>query len=285
MARRTGPVLLALALALAGCASMQKQYNVRRDNVSCDEANRYAFRSMRSMGYRVTTFEPASAGRPGRLKGSKEGDRGGMHYATVQLTCEPGAVLLEAAEDQLFAQDVEFSRGFYLTFTSYADNAASVAAYAEEQSGGVKSGGVKFRIEPQLGLESKLDFGHDLQAGGVLAVRVVVQNGSDRIYELDPRDIELRPLEGRGKVRQLRIPEAAASVARATAGDLPAGAPTPSTAAIEQALRERQLAGRTLRPGDAAEGFVYFKTGEYARARATLTDVETSEGEGFLVEF
>jgi hypothetical protein len=283
MTRRFAPVLC--ALAFAGCASMQAQYNVRRDNLSCEDANRYAFRSMKSMGYTVTTFEPAPAGGNGVLKGWKEGDHGAKHNVTVNVTCEPGAVLLQASRDELLKQDVEFSRGFYLVFTSFADGAASAAAYAEEQSGGVKSGGVKLRIEPQLGLESKLDFGHDLGAGGVLAVKVVVQNGSDRTYELDPRDIELRPREGRGNVRQLRVSDAAASIASATAGDVPEGAPPPNASAIETVLRQRQLTGRTLKPGDQAEGFLYFRSGEYARARATLTDVETSESEGFMVEF
>jgi hypothetical protein len=285
MRRHATLALLAATVLTVACNSMQTQYNVRRENVSCDEANRYAFRSMRSMGYDVTRFEPATVGGAGLLKGNKEGDRGGMHYVTVHLTCTPGEVLLEASRDEFLKQDVEFSRGFYLTFTSFADNAARNAAYAEQQTGGVTGGGVKFKIQPQLGLESKIDFGYDLQAGGVLAVKVIVQNGSDRTYELDPRDIELRPRKGRGKVRQLRIPDAAATIAAATASDLPAGAPTPQPDGVAALLRERQLVARQLRPGDEAEGFVYFRAGEYARARATLVDVETSESEGFLVEF
>jgi len=278
---------LVLAVLVAGCASsMQKQYNVRRDNVSCEEANRYAFRTMRNMGYEVTTFEPARLGHPGLLKGRQEDERRGLHYVTVHVDCEPdGQVFLQASRDEFLKQDTEFSRGFFLTFTSFADNATRNAAYAEEQSGGVKSGGVKFKVKPQLGLESKLDFGHDLNGGNVLAVRVIVQNGSDRTYELDPRDIELRPLKGRGKVRQLRVPDAAANIAAAGAADLPAGAPTPVPSNIAQELRERQLKQQTLKPGDQAEGFIYFRTGEYARARATLVDVETAESEGFLIEF
>ena len=70
-----------------------------------------------------------------------------------------------------------------------------------------------------------------------------------------------------------------------TAADLPAGAPTPVPDSIAQELRERQLMPQRLRPGEQAEGFIYFRAGEYARARATLIDVETSESEGFLVEF
>lgn len=265
---------------------MQKQFNVRRDNVSCEEANRYAFRTMRNMGYEITTFEKAALGRRGLLKGRQDDERRGLHHVTVYVTCEAGGeVLLEASRDEFLKQDIEFSRGFFLVFTSFADNAVRNAAYAETQSGGVKSGGVKFKIKPLLGLESKLDFGHDLHAGDVLAVRVIVQNGSDRTYELDPRSIELRPLKGRGKIRQLRVPDAAASIAKAAAIDLPAGAPTPVPDSIAQELRARQLKQQMLKPGDQAEGFIYFRTGEYARARATLVDVETSESEGFLIEF
>ena len=34
---------LALATLIAGCPSVQQQYVVRRSNLSCDDANRYAF--------------------------------------------------------------------------------------------------------------------------------------------------------------------------------------------------------------------------------------------------
>jgi hypothetical protein len=263
---------------------MQEQYSVRRGNVSCEEANRYAFRTVRALGYDVTAFEPAAPARPGVLKGSKRDERDALRTATVRIECRPDEVYLSGAEDQLLKQDLTFSRGFYLGFTSLADHAVAGAAYAEEQSGGVRGGGVKFRIKPQLGLESKLDFGEDLAAGGVLAVKVTVQNGSDRAYTLDPAAIELRPRAG-GKVQRIPVAAAAAAVARAAAAQVDEGVPPPEPGRIEAVLRENALAERTLRPGEQAEGFVYFPVGDYARARATLVDVETSEGEGFLVEF
>ena len=52
MARSTSAALCVLVALVAGCAtSMQKQFNVRRDDLSCEEANRYAFRTMRNLGY------------------------------------------------------------------------------------------------------------------------------------------------------------------------------------------------------------------------------------------
>ena len=277
-----------LVVMLVACTSMQSQYDVRRSNLSCDQANRYAFQSMKSLGYTVTDFEPAALGRDGVLRGSKTEEAAGRssrHDGVVRIACDASEVRLEAAEEQFLSQDLTFTRGFYLAFIGIADHSTAGAAYAEEQSGGVTGGGVKFKIQPQIALETKLDFGEDLAAGGVLAVKVTVQNGSVQTYTLDPTAIELRPRGDTGKVLQVELGEAAKAIARAVAADLGEGAAGPSPASIESLLRERALKGRTLKPGDQAEGFVYFPTGAYARARATLVDVESGESEGFLVEF
>jgi hypothetical protein len=280
-----GCALVALLLA---CTPMHSQYNVRRSNLTCDQANRYAFQSMKSLGYTVTSFEPAAVGRIGLLRGTRTDESSGWsssHDGVVHITCDPAEVRLEAAEEQFLSQDMTFTRGFYLAFTGIADHSTAGAAYAEEQSGGTTDGGVKFKIQPQLALETKLDFGEDLAAGGVLAVKVIVQNGSPVTYTLDPAAIELRPRAGSEKIMQIAIGAAAPAIARAAAADLDPGIPGPTAASIESSLRQRALAGRTLKPGDKAEGFVYFPTGNYARARATLVDVESGESEGFLVEF
>ncbi len=278
-------VLAAVLLAfLAACTSMQSQYNVRRSNISCDQANRYAFQSMKSLGYAVTSFQPAAVGRGGVLRGSKSDERGG-HDGVVDITCEAGEVRLAAAEEQFLSQDLTFTRGFYLAFTGIADGSTAGAAYAEEQSGGTIGGGVKFKIQPQLALETKLDFGEDLAGGGVLAVKVTVQNGSPETYTLDVGAIELRSREGNEKVMQVELGTAAQAIARAAAEDRGEGVPGPTVASIESMLRARALKGGKLKPGDQAEGFVYFPTGKYSRARATLVDVESGESEGFLVEF
>lgn len=274
---------------VVACTPMHAQYAVRRTNLTCDQANRYAFRSMKTLGYTVTSFEPAAVGRGGILRGSKTTEDGSGRSSgadgIVHITCEPSEVRLEAEQDQLLSQDLTFTRGFYLAFTGIADHAASDVAYADEQSGGTTEGGVKFKIQPQLALETKLDFGEDLAAGGVLAVKVTVQNGSEVTYTLDPTAIELRPRGGSDRIRQVDIAEAAAKIARAAAADLDPGIPGPSASSIAETLRKRHLRGGTLKPGDHAEGFVYFPTGSYARARATLVDVESGESEGFLVEF
>src|SRR5262245_31984330 len=110
-----------------GCTSMQSQYEVRRSNLTCDQANRYAFQSMKSLGYEVTSFEPAAIGRAGMLRGGKadpESGRSGRD-GVVRITCEASEVRLAAAQDQLLSQDLTFTRGFYLAFTGIADHAST----------------------------------------------------------------------------------------------------------------------------------------------------------------
>jgi len=279
-----------LAFAVATCTPMQAQYDIRRGDLSCDEANRYAFQSMRSLGFVESRFEPAALGREGLVQGTKSevvgsGGREVTRTGVVRIKCEPNEVLVTANEPKLLSQDLTFTRGFFLAFTGLVEHSGASKAYAEEQAGGVTSGGLKFKIQPQLGLESKLDFGEDLAAGGVLAVKVVVQNGSNITYRLDPAAIELRPVEGEGRVSQVPLSVAATAIAKAGAADAGEGAPPPDPGRVETILRSRALGACRLKPGDQAEGFVYFPNGKYARARATLVDEETGEGEGFLVEF
>jgi hypothetical protein len=277
-------LVLALAVFVAGCPSAQQQYIVRRQKLSCDEANRYAFDSMRSLGYSVGQFRLARVGAPGVIKATKEGDRG-TERVTVDIRCEATGVELFGSKDEsLLKQDMTFSRGFFLAFTGLADHGPEMVAWKEQQSGGTTTGGVKFKIQPQVGLETKLDFGEDLAGAGILAVKVTIQNGTDQTYQLDPASIELRTAND-DKVSQIQIATAAATLARTSATDAGEGAPPPDPARMEALLRGRALTTRTLRPNDQVEGFIYFPTGTYTRARATLIDTETSEPEGFLVEF
>jgi hypothetical protein len=86
---RRAVALTVLIVAAAACTSMQSQYAVRRNNLTCDQANRYAFRSMKSLGYTVTTFEPAAVGRAGVLRGSKAEEGTSGHDGIVHIACDP----------------------------------------------------------------------------------------------------------------------------------------------------------------------------------------------------
>ncbi len=276
--------LLAVVL-VAGCTSMQEQYSVRRSNISCEEANRYALQSLRTLGYEVKEFRLAAIGREGFLKATRSAESDTASSGTVTIRCEPNEVVLKAADEQFLKQDLTFTRGFYISFTNLADHGEESAAYQKKLEGGTTSGGAKFKIQPQIGLETKLDFGEDLASAGVVAVKVTVENGSGRTYKLDPSSIELRTAAGGEKVLQMPPAAVTAALVKTAAAEAGEGVPQPDPQRVEALLHERALTARTLGPGDHAEGFVYFPTGQYSRARATLVDTETEEDEGFLVEF
>ena len=79
--------LLALAVIAAACTSAQQQYVARRPNLSCDDANRYAFSSVRSLGYTVGRFQLAQRGTPGLIKASKPGE---PHWESPWSLGRPG---------------------------------------------------------------------------------------------------------------------------------------------------------------------------------------------------
>ena len=150
------------------CTSMQSQYAVRRNNISCDQANRYAFQSMKSLGYTVTTFEPAAVGRAGRA--ARQQDRGGAalasHDGVVHIACEAvgGTARRGRRAVPQPGPDVH-ARLLSRLHRHRRPRHRPTPRMPTSKSGGATEGGVKFKIQPQLALETKLDFGEDLAAG------------------------------------------------------------------------------------------------------------------------
>jgi hypothetical protein len=137
---------------------------------------------------------------------------------------------------------------------------------------------VVFRMEPLAGFSSVLDFDADVSAAGLLPIRVRVTNGTDRAYDLDPDDLQVRVRGSRTRAEPL-------SVAEATARLEAAGGEIGDVAAAARIVRDKRLVPVRLEPGQSASGYVYYPRGDYDRAKVTLTDVATGELEGFLVEF
>ena len=88
--------LLALAVIAAACTSAQQQYVARRPNLSCDDANRYAFSSVRSLGYSVGRFQLAQRGTPGLIKASKPGERGPLNALNIMHLGDPQSAIVSA---------------------------------------------------------------------------------------------------------------------------------------------------------------------------------------------
>ena len=255
------PLAAAALLALAACASAPiRQYDLVDQPISCDEANRLAYRTVEAMGYAVGGFEPAAPGRTGRISASRDG------------------VLVE---------QIDTKRGFHHAFI----NVQTMGAAQEEVEAQVRSGtapasqqrrDLRVVIRPLRGQGSKLDFPFDLSAAGILPVRVEITNLTPRTYRIDADAVRLQRHD-RTRVESLTIAAVADKVAAARIDGAPLTTLNP--AAIGDALTAQQFSPGALAPNAQRQGFLYFPLAEYTSARAVLTDTENDEEEGVRVEF
>ena len=109
-------VPFALALAVAGCTPPIRQFDLKNQALTCEQANDYAYRTLQSMGFTMTQFEPVTAAHAGTLRGTRE--ERGTQNVTVGITCNGTTAAIDASEDGKFLGQLEFKRGFYMAFTA-----------------------------------------------------------------------------------------------------------------------------------------------------------------------
>src|SRR5258707_8595259 len=97
--RRT-PLLIAL-LWLAACTPPIRQYDLRDQPLTCQDANRLSYRTIEAMRFKVGEFEPAAPGRRGLIKASRtaSGESGRIQNVTVTIDCTPTAATIDTSED------------------------------------------------------------------------------------------------------------------------------------------------------------------------------------------
>jgi len=250
-------VLASLCALLASCGAQQapRKRTIEAPRLSCEEANRLAYRTITVLGYSAASLQVARPGQPGSILAKKEGASDGK----VTITCgESGAVvepektgiavpsLLGAAE-----KPNEFPQIFTQTFNILRTSQETAAAQGPEK-------GLTVTMTKLGSFESQIELGTDLPAGGILPIKVVISNNTPRPYGLDTSQVFLMS-SGGGRVAPVAAP--AAGQGKALQGDI------------------------TIPPGQTVTGFLFYPTGTYSSARTTLVDKENDEGEGFSVQF
>ncbi len=324
--------LFAMVMAsIAACTPVSKGYEIRTGEIECEEANRLVHDAVLAMRMTVTGFKVAKPGSPGYVSATRTDDRGRMD-GEVKIRCEPDGVQIIA--DQAGIGGDEFERGIFLSVTGRAglaverdgrgigrlvkrDGTSGANRSETSESGSAAAGsspsnraagskeervkGVRVLLEPIRGYATLLDFEANLDAAGILPVRVQVDNGTGRNYEFDPRDVVLRRTGSRDRAKPLSVSQTidllkeANLAVLAGAGAQPSAAVGPGdplapsdlgdVARAAEIIPARSLRGKRLAPGDRAEGFLYYPTADYDRARIVMIDSATGETEGFLVEF
>ena len=275
-----------LLAAFAACTPPIRQFDLKDQPLTCEQANAYSLRTLQAMGFTITQLDPATAERRGMLRGTRE--EVGTDKVTVVVACDGRTAAINASEDGKWLGQLEFKRGFYLSFTATATQAAITEAAARDEARRPPEArthkGLQVRIEPVRGLGAKLDFGLDLAAGGVLPVRVVVDNGTPRTYGFDPADLALIREDG-SRVRALAVEEAARRVAGAPQQASGGDAAAHGIEEVTQRLQAQVLQGGTVSAHQTTKGYLYFPLAHYVKGRVSLVDRESEETEGFLVEF
>lgn len=274
---------------LAGCTPVSSSYDVHSADLTCDEANRLVYAAVTDMHMKVTAFTQAQPGRPGYLRATGS-DRSG----DVTITCDPGGVKIDPRQtsmgDRIFERGVLFSvtgrSGLVLDRGTVSGRVRNVSdeGTGGDDPGARVAGGVSLDVEPQKGFSTVLDFDADIAAAGVLPIKVTIRNGTNRSYQFAPADLVVR-VRGSSTVAQQVTPADAAAQVAARAGSEAAQTEIGNVASAKKVIVEKALKGGRLAPGETASGYVYYRVGDYDRAKLTMIDVSTGEAEGFLVEF
>ncbi len=243
-------------MVLLGCPPPSR-YAVERPGLTCERATRVAHRSVIQLGYTVTDLVPARPDRAGQITVSREVADGTVETARVVIRCDGRGAVLQPYEDAFFPT-FEFSRAFGYSFKTL------VQRPDEEEPSAAR--GLEVQVKVLTAAQAILDLDAVPTTGGVVLVRVIIRNNTDRAVALDPSHLDLVPAGG----------EAAAPLA----GPALAAVLTPDAAGAR--VRAERLAPGPIKPRTTVRGYLVYPTGAYREARVAIEDVETGETEGFV---
>jgi hypothetical protein len=277
----------AALLLISACVFPVRQFELTDRPLDCKQANRYAYFTLRSMGFSLNALEPATVDHPGAMHGIRKTETG-TESATVAITChKEGGADITASKDNSFLAQSEFKRGFYMSFTGVVSQTEGEAAAAQAEAARPfeekQRKGLQVWLRPVPGLGSKLDFTLDLDAGGVLPVLVTVNNVTMRTYKMDPSEIVLIANDGT-RVPPLALGDAAQRIV-AAAGKQGKGDGAPTLAAVTRELESRRFTARSVPAKQRLSAYLYYPAAEYRKGRVVLEDAASEESEGFVVEF
>ncbi|MCY4389830.1 MAG: hypothetical protein OXC18_22260 [Desulfurellaceae bacterium] len=249
-------IAAALSVFIVSCAAQKTPPRVVREKpkltaTSCEEANRLVYKAVQTMGYTIAEYNLARPGQAGRISATKENATDGV----VTITCTDNSATIDARNAVNMPSLIgaverphHFVNSFPMTYQMVQRREAYETANPE-------TGTLQLTIVPLNNFESQNILGSDMQAGGILPVRVTVQNNTPRPYAIEASKIFLVPESG-GRVAPVSSPGGGSA-----------------------------LQDMTIEPGQSASGFLYYPVGNYSSARTSVIDKENDEREGFSVQF
>ena len=249
-------IAAALSFCIVGCAAQKTPPRVVREKpkltaASCEEANRLVYKSVQTMGYTIAEYNLARPGQAGRISATKESATSGV----VTITCTENSATIDARNAVQVPSLLGAAERPHHFVNSFPMTYQMIKRREAYQTANPETGTLQLTIVPLNSFESQNILGSDMQASGILPVRVTVQNNTPRPYAIEASKIFLVP-EGGGRVAPVSSPGGGSA-----------------------------LQDMTIEPGQSASGFLYYPAGNYSSARTSVTDKENDEREGFSVQF
>ena len=249
-------IAAALSVFIVSCAAQKTPPRVVREKpkltaTSCEEANRLVYKAVQSMGYTIAEYNLARPGQAGRISATKENATDGV----VTITCTDNSATIDARNAVNMPSLIGAAERPHHFVNSFPMTYQMVQRREAYETANPETGTLQLTIVPLNSFESQNILGSDMQAGGILPVRVTVQNNTPRPYAIEASKIFLVPESG-GRVAPVSSPGGGSA-----------------------------LQDMTIEPGQSASGFLYYPAGNYSSARTSVIDKENDEREGFSVQF
>jgi len=249
---------LAGMLALLLCAGCIARYvRIEQKGLTCAEAHQIALETVHKLGYHIDDTSKPAPNAPGMIAATRE-EGTSKQALLVQIFCTSAGAAVEAKTEGGGLAELSLPSEFKHTFETTAAARPPTRAAAES--------GLDVLLTPERG--NAADLGVDLSDLGILPVSMRITNRTARVYRLKTTEVVLQTADG-GRVTPLKLADVTARLSPA-AGD---------------ALRQKVLTDRDVRPDETVTGFLLFPFNAYARARVVLIDRSSDEPEGFSIEF
>lgn len=296
-------------------------YPIVESMLTCEQAHRVSKRTVERLGYKVTTFTPATSGKDSELKASRMGLWGETEPVTVTLACTSDGVRINASPDvppceqgnRISRLAVE-KRGFKVTeFTPAAIGKPGIVKGTQE---GEKPAVITISCEPNhnVMMETSMDgplarhkefyitISNFYQGFYAIFKGERGQLAAEKIPAFDNQiHVAMKPLTGDemkiafGTESKKYLPvqvEIANRTKRSYQLEIEhvmlmsaAGGRIKPLAEKNGAFPAQALASQMLAPGTSIRGYLYYPPGSYTGARGSFTEAQSQEREGFDVKF
>jgi len=245
-----------LSFFILSCAAPKTPPRVVREKpkltaTSCEEANQLVYKAIQAMGYTIADYSLARPGQVGRISAVKENATSGI----VTISCTESSATIDARNAVNVPSLIGAAERPHHFVNSFPMSYQMIQRREAYQTANPETGTLQLTIVPLNSFESQNVLGTDIQASGILPVRVTVLNNTPRPYAIEASKIFLVP-EGGGRVAPVSSPSGGSA-----------------------------LQDMTVEPGQSASGFLYYPAGNYSSARTSVIDKENDEREGFSVQF